>query len=198
MVTSYNFHTLALIGSHNTDKTTLFNALTGLSQQYRTPLPRPGRSLDQARRKARRLGLPHRHDRPHFSSRARVYHLSTAHYLPPRQWRKTKNASAKWSYFGRHLARRLACLCPDHGAVDNGLLRFARPVPFDSSRHPQRNWILALAPAQASAIYVTGLAYVRCRDKVSAEHGARPLIMDQQTLIAIDSQLLQIESPDRS
>ena len=45
---------------------------------------------------------------------------------------------------------------------------------------------------------MTGLAYVRCRDNVSAEHGDRPLIMDQQTPIAVDSQLLQIESPDRS
>ena len=166
--------------------------------------------------RARGLGLAHRHGRPHPFSRPQGDHLGVRHHLQPRQrhGRRIREPT-------RHLVLRPTYLRPARGAEI--IVFFAMCAnAFRPWTSPQRNRILALPLSQLRLHDRASLC--RLRGDVPARHGVGLLIMDWQTPVAVaiaplagryalwplsqkprrkpvasaDSQLLQIESPDRS
>ena len=218
MITPYRVPILTLIGNPNTGKTTPFNAVTGLSQQFcNYPcVTFEHKVVTCTATRARGLGLAHRHGRPHPFSRPQGDHLGVRHHLQPRQrhGRRIREPT-------RHLVLRPTYLRPARGAEI--IVFFAMCAnAFRPWTSPQRNRILALPLSQLRLHDRASLC--RLRGDVPARHGVGLLIMDWQTPVAVaiaplggryalwplsqkprrkpvasaDSQLLQIESPDRS
>ena len=113
MITPYRVPILTLIGNPNTGKTTPFNAVTGLSQQF---CNYPGVTVEHkvvtcTATRARGLGLAHRHGHPHPFSRPQGDHFGAGHHLQPRrrQGRRIREPA-------RHLVLRGAYLHPARGA----------------------------------------------------------------------------------
>ena len=113
MITPYRVPILTLIGNPNTGKTTPFNAVTGLSQQFcNYPcVTFEHKVMTCTATRARGLGLAHRHGRPHPFSRPQGDHLGVRHHMQPRQrhGRRIREPA-------RHLVLRPAYLRPDRGA----------------------------------------------------------------------------------
>ena len=165
MITPYRVPILTLIGNPNTGKTTPFNAVTGLSQQF---CNYPGVTFEHkvvtcTATRARGLGLAHRHGRPHPFSRPQGDHLGVRHHLQPRQRQGRRIREP-----ARHLVLRPAYLRPARGAG---------PLIMD--------WQTPVAVAIAP---------------LAGRYALWPLAQKprRKPVASADSQLLQIESPDRS